>query len=133
MEEQLLLLENPLLKVLLLEDERSDWVNPIFDEREKCGEFHTLFPMLLEQAQFFFQNFRNVTTIRRTKLSEERASTRFPRSLWVSFTQSPTSLALLPTQPISLFSDSDHFVFNIPSVKQFPFSKSVFLQLRHTF
>jgi hypothetical protein len=22
-------------------------VNPIFDEREKCGEFHTLFPMLL--------------------------------------------------------------------------------------
>ena len=30
MEEQLLLLENPLLKVLLLEDERSDWVNPNF-------------------------------------------------------------------------------------------------------
>jgi hypothetical protein len=28
MEEQLLLLENPLLKVLLLEDERSDWVKP---------------------------------------------------------------------------------------------------------
>jgi len=58
MEEQLLLLENPLLKVLLLEDERSDWVNPIFDEREKCGEFQTLFPMLLEQAQNFFQYFR---------------------------------------------------------------------------
>jgi len=37
MEEQLLLLENSLLKILLLEDERSDWVNPIFDEREKCG------------------------------------------------------------------------------------------------
>jgi hypothetical protein len=35
MEEQLLLLENPLLKVLFLEDERSDWVNPIFDERER--------------------------------------------------------------------------------------------------
>jgi hypothetical protein len=33
MEEQLLLLENPLLKILLLEDERSEWVNPIFDER----------------------------------------------------------------------------------------------------
>jgi hypothetical protein len=47
-EEQLLLLENPLLKILVLEDEISDWVNPIFDEREKCGEFHTLFPMLLE-------------------------------------------------------------------------------------
>jgi hypothetical protein len=30
MDEQLLLLENPLLKILLLEDERSDWVNPIF-------------------------------------------------------------------------------------------------------
>ena len=55
MKEQLLLLEKPLLKVLLLEDERSDWVNPIFDEREKCGEFQTL---LLEQAQKFFQYFR---------------------------------------------------------------------------
>jgi len=54
MEEHLLLLENPLLKVLLLEDERSEWVNPIFDEREKCGGFRTLFPMLLEQAQIFF-------------------------------------------------------------------------------
>ena len=60
MEEQLLLLENPLLKVLLLEDERSDWVTPIFDESEKCGEFQTLFPMLLEQAQKFFQYFRMV-------------------------------------------------------------------------
>jgi len=55
MDEQSLLLENPLLKILLLEDERSDWVNPIFDEREKCGEFHTLFPMLLEQASKFFE------------------------------------------------------------------------------
>ena len=54
MEEQLLLLENPLLKVLLLEDERSDWVIPIFVEREKCGEFQTLFPMLLGQTQKFF-------------------------------------------------------------------------------
>jgi hypothetical protein len=50
MDEQWLLLENPLLKILFLENERSDLVNPIFDEREKCGEFHTLFPMLLEQA-----------------------------------------------------------------------------------
>ena len=58
MEEQLLLLENPLLKILLLQDERSDWVNPIFDEREKCGEFHTLFPMMLQQALKFFQCFR---------------------------------------------------------------------------
>jgi hypothetical protein len=29
MEEQLLLLENSLLKILLLEDERSDWVDPM--------------------------------------------------------------------------------------------------------
>ena len=59
MEEQLLLfLQNRLLKVLLLEDDRSVWVNPIFDEREKCDESHTLFPTLLEQAQkFFFQCF----------------------------------------------------------------------------
>jgi hypothetical protein len=34
MDEESLLLENPLLKILLLEDERSDWVNPIFYERE---------------------------------------------------------------------------------------------------
>ena len=59
MEEQLLLLlETPLLKVLLLEDERSDWVNQIFDEREKYGEFNYLFLILLEQAQQFFQYFR---------------------------------------------------------------------------
>jgi hypothetical protein len=57
MDEQSLLLENPLLKILLLEDERSDWVNPIFDEREKCGVFHALFPMLLEQASKFFEYY----------------------------------------------------------------------------
>jgi hypothetical protein len=50
MDEKLLLLETPLLKILLLEDERSDWLNPIFYKREKCGEFCTLIPMLLEQA-----------------------------------------------------------------------------------
>ena len=59
MEEQLLLLENPLLKIILFVDERSDWVNPIlFYEREKCGEFHTFFPMLLEQTLKLFQYFR---------------------------------------------------------------------------
>ena len=57
MEERMLLLENTLLKILLLEDERSDWVNPVFDEREKCGEFHTLFPKLLEQTLKFVQYF----------------------------------------------------------------------------
>jgi hypothetical protein len=58
MEEQLLLLGNLLLKILLLGDERSDLVNSIFTEREKCGEFHTLFPALLEQAPKFLQYFR---------------------------------------------------------------------------
>jgi hypothetical protein len=57
-EEKFLFLEKLLLKVLLLEDERNDWANSVFDEREKCGEFHTLFPMLLEQALKFFQYFR---------------------------------------------------------------------------
>jgi hypothetical protein len=57
MDEQLLLLENPLLKILLLEDEKCDWVNPIFDKREKCGEIHTLFPMLLEQASTFLEYY----------------------------------------------------------------------------
>jgi hypothetical protein len=52
--EQSLLLENSLLKILLLENERSDGVNPILDEREKCVEFRTLLPMLLEQASNFF-------------------------------------------------------------------------------
>ena len=57
MDEQSLMLENPLLKILLLEDERSDWVNPIFYERDKCGEFRTLFPILLEQASKFFEYY----------------------------------------------------------------------------
>ena len=60
MDEQSLLLENPLLKILLLEDERSDWVNPIFDEREKCGEFRILFPMLLHCTSH--SGFRSYTT-----------------------------------------------------------------------
>jgi len=41
---------------ILLDDERSDRVNPIFDEREKCGEIQ-LFPMLLEQVLTFFSVF----------------------------------------------------------------------------
>jgi hypothetical protein len=40
--------------MLLLEDERSDCVNTIFDEREKDGEIQTLFSMLMEQAENFF-------------------------------------------------------------------------------
>ena len=47
------MLENPFLKILFLEDETRYWVNPIFDERQQCSVFHTLFPMLLQQAQTF--------------------------------------------------------------------------------
>jgi len=57
MDEQSLLLENTLLKILLLVDERSDWVSPIFDERDKCGEFQNLFPVLLEHASKFFEYY----------------------------------------------------------------------------
>jgi len=39
MEEQLLLLENSMLKILLLEDERSDWVNPIFTKERSVASF----------------------------------------------------------------------------------------------
>jgi hypothetical protein len=57
MDEWSLLLEGPMLKVLLLEDGRGDWVNPVFDEGEGCGGFHALFPVLLEQASGFFECF----------------------------------------------------------------------------
>jgi hypothetical protein len=49
----------PFVENIIIRDEGSDWVNPIFDEREKCGEFHTLFPMLLEQASKFFEYYIN--------------------------------------------------------------------------
>jgi hypothetical protein len=57
MDEQSLLLENPLSKMLLVEDERSDWVNPIFDERtvasfilcsQCCWSKHQNFLSILE-------------------------------------------------------------------------------------
>jgi len=44
MEEQLFLLESPLLKILFLEDKRSDLVNPIFDERERSVASFILCP-----------------------------------------------------------------------------------------
>ena len=44
--------------MLLLEDEKKEWVNTIFEERYQCGEFHTLFPRLLEQPVKFFDYFR---------------------------------------------------------------------------
>jgi len=37
--EELLLLENSMLKILLLEDERSDWVNPIFTKERSVASF----------------------------------------------------------------------------------------------
>jgi hypothetical protein len=57
MEEQLLLLENPLLKVLLLEDERSDWVNPIFDEREKVWRVSNFVPNAAGACTIIFSVF----------------------------------------------------------------------------
>jgi len=34
------------------------WVNENFEEREKMGKFHTLFPRLLEQTCKFYDYFR---------------------------------------------------------------------------
>jgi hypothetical protein len=48
---------NPLLKILIFEEQKDVWVNEIFEER-KNGEFHTLFPQLLEQPCKFYDYFR---------------------------------------------------------------------------
>ena len=40
--------------MLLLEDERSDWLNPIFGERENCGEFELCFQCCWIKYKFFF-------------------------------------------------------------------------------
>jgi len=57
MEEQLFLLENPLFQVLLLEDERSDWVNPIFDEREKVWRVSNFVPNAAGASTIIFWVF----------------------------------------------------------------------------
>ena len=49
---------SPLLKFFIFENEREMWVNQIYREREKYGEFYTLFPQLLKQPRKFFQYFR---------------------------------------------------------------------------
>ena len=49
---------NPLLKILIFEEQKDMWVSEIFEGREKNGEFHTLFPQLLEQPCKFFCYFR---------------------------------------------------------------------------
>lgn len=43
-EDELLLFEIPLLHILLLEGDKSEWVNSKSQEREENGEFHTLLP-----------------------------------------------------------------------------------------
>jgi len=53
-----LLAETSVLKFLLLQDGKDHWVNPIFADREKNGEFHTLFKELLKQPPKFFQYTR---------------------------------------------------------------------------
>lgn len=57
-EDELLLLETPLLCILLLVGEKTEWVNSIFQQREEHGEFHTLFPRLLEQEDKLVEYFR---------------------------------------------------------------------------
>jgi len=59
-EELYLLDTNPVIKYLLLtkKKEKQFWVNDIFEEREKFGEFHTLFPKLLAQPIKFFEYMR---------------------------------------------------------------------------
>jgi len=51
---------SPVLKYLLFSEKvkRQWWVNRIFEEREKYGEFHTLFPQLLKQPIKFFEYMR---------------------------------------------------------------------------
>jgi len=56
---QLYFLEtSPVLKYLLFSEkvERQWWVNRILEEGEKYGEFHTLFPQLLNSQS----NFLNI-------------------------------------------------------------------------
>ncbi|CAH1982438.1 unnamed protein product [Acanthoscelides obtectus] len=56
-EDELLLFKTSLLHILLKDGEKSEWVNSIFQEREEHGEFHTLFPRLLEQENKCFEYF----------------------------------------------------------------------------
>lgn len=55
--DQIFFLEtSPLLKYLLLTNKkRNFWVNSICEEREIFGEYHTLYPKLLEQPVKFYE------------------------------------------------------------------------------
>lgn len=55
--DEVILLENSLLRILLLEVKKSEWVNTIFAEREEHGEFHTLFLKLLRQSNKYTVQF----------------------------------------------------------------------------
>lgn len=54
---------NPVLKCLLLNQKKKNnfGVMIFFLEKEKCGEFHTLFPKLLDQPIKFSIHFLNIT------------------------------------------------------------------------
>jgi hypothetical protein len=49
---------NPLLKILIFEEQKDMWVSESFEGREKNGEFHTLFSQLSEQPCKFCDYFR---------------------------------------------------------------------------
>ena len=48
---------NPLLKILILEEQKDIWVNEIFEVREKWGIPHA-FPLLLENPCKFYDYLR---------------------------------------------------------------------------
>jgi len=58
--DQIYLLEtSPILKYLLLHEKKKKvWVNTIYEDRERFGKFHTLFPKLLEQPVKFYEYMR---------------------------------------------------------------------------
>jgi hypothetical protein len=60
--DEIFLLEtNPIIKYLSLTQKKKEkqfWVDDIFAEREKFGEFHTLFPKILVQSVKFFECMR---------------------------------------------------------------------------
>lgn len=58
MEDDYMFLDNSLLRLLLLENEKESWVGDINSTRETQGEFTLLFPDLIKNSQKFFDYFR---------------------------------------------------------------------------
>ena len=54
MEDNYMFLDNSLLRLLLLENEKESWVSDINSTRETQGEFTLLFPDLIKDGQQFF-------------------------------------------------------------------------------